>query len=112
MQSPETGPLGCRGSAWHELEKRLFRHCFNIGKAASEISRRRKNGETRVSSRADIWAARCPIGTGQTRVGGELIGEENRMRFVERRMARATLEAPWLKNGCLLLLFRINFSSL
>ena len=70
-----------------------------MGKAKSEISQNRKNGETRVWSRADIWAARCRIGTGQTRVGGELIGEENRMRFVERRMARATLEAPWLKNG-------------
>ena len=47
------------------------------------------------------------IGTGQTRVGQELIEEENEMRFLEWCIARAALQALKFKND----LFR-HFSGL
>ena len=130
MQCPETGPLAWSGSAWHVLEKRLFRHCFNMGKTEcgavtradqtawsgrlnfalhlgyitgqcrvqkrerwlhelekrlfrhwfklgkirEEAHENSKNCKTWVQFQADISTTRCPIGTGQTRMSqGETV---------------------------------------
>ena len=90
----EIGKLVCLGSAWPVLEKRLFRHWFDMqGKIHEEVHKNYKKCKTWVQSRADIWTTRCPIGTEQRWVSQELMEEEKRMRFVERGMARATLQA-------------------
>ena len=39
----ETVLVGCKIGAWHELEKRVFSHCFNTWNAQSEFRKKCKN---------------------------------------------------------------------
>ena len=107
--SLETGPTGGRGSTWHELEKRLFRHWLNMGKIHKEVHETCRKCKAWVQYRADIWTTRCPIRTGQTGMSQGLIEKENGLNFVEQYLARATLQALWIKICRFSPFFRINF---